>query len=398
MRRAVPLTLGSAALGLDAFVVAGILPVISADLHASVSAVGQMVTVFTLSYALLAPLCAAAAAGRPLRTVLLLALLVFTAGNVLTAVSSSLPLLLGARALAGVGAGLYSPMAAAAAAGLVAPERRGRALAMITGGMSTGVVLGVPLGLVLAQHAGWRSTMWLVVALTALAFAGIALYLPNVQAAAAPSVRARLGAMADRSVVAVALVTLAGSIASIGTYTYVSQLLGRTLHTSQITPDLWAWGLGGLLGSFAIGQLVDRWRDTRALVSTVLGILGTVLALLPLLGQQALGAGLLLFVWGAVGWSQVAPQQHRMLKLRPDDGTGAVSLNSSATYLGNAIGSAVGGVLLGCGLSPLGLPLILGVLALLGAVANLVWTPAAPAKDTGVGVTGPARGVPVDRP
>src|ERR1019366_4788800 len=159
MRRLLPLTIGSFALGLDAFVVAGILPIMSANLHHSVSAIGQMVTVFTLSYALLSPVFSTLLTGRSLRAVLLVALVVFTAGNVLTAMSSALP---GARAVAGIGAGLYSPMSVAAAAGLVPAERRGRALAMITGGMSSGVVLGVPIGLALAQAMGWRATIWLV--------------------------------------------------------------------------------------------------------------------------------------------------------------------------------------------------------------------------------------------
>jgi predicted MFS family arabinose efflux permease len=372
MRRLLPLTVGSLALGLDAFVVAGILPIMSANLHLSVSAVGQLVTAFTLSYALLSPVFATVLTGRSLRAVLLLALVVFTAGNVLTAVSSSLPLLLVARVVAGIGAGLYSPMSVAAAAGLVPAQRRGRALAMITGGMSTGVVLGVPLGLALAQAAGWRATIWLVVGLTVIAFIGIMAFLPTMHTtASAPSLRARFGVLTDHKVVTVALVTITCATASIGSYTYLSVLLGDTLHATNLTLYLWVWGLGGLIGSFAVGQIIDRWADTRALVSVIAGVLGIALLLLPIAGHQVFAVVPVLFVWGIAGWSSLAPQQHRMLAIREKDGTVAVSLNSSATYLGSSVGAGAGGALLGAGLSATVLPLVFGGVAVLCALLNL---------------------------
>jgi len=383
MRRLIPLTIGSFALGLDAFVVAGILPIMSANLHLSVSAIGQLVTVFTLSYALLSPVFSTLLTGRSLRAVLLMALLVFTAGNVLTATSSAFPALLAARAVAGIGAGLYSPMSVAAAAGLVPAERRGRALAMITGGMSSGVVLGVPIGLALAQAAGWRATIWLVVGLTVIAFIGIAAFLPDLRSAAsAPSLRARAGVLADRRVLTITLVTLTCATASIGSYTYLSALLGHALHATNLTLYLWVWGLGGLVGSFAVGQVIDRWADTRALVSVIAGVLGGALLLLPLADHHVATVLPVLFIWGIAGWSSLAPQQHRMLAVREKDGTVAVTLNSSATYLGSSVGAGIGGLLLGAGLSADVLPLLYGGVAALCALLNLA-TPAARPKRPG---------------
>lgn len=377
MRRLFPLTIGSFALGLDAFVVAGILPIISGNLHLPVSAVGQLVTVFTLSYALIAPVFATVLTGRSLRAVLLLALLVFTVGNVLTAVSSALPILLVARAIAGIGAGLYSPMSVAAAASLVTPERRGRALATITGGMSAGVVVGVPLGLLLAQQTGWRATIWLVVGLSVVAFVGIIAFLPSIRSAAsAPSLRARAAVLADRRVLSTALITITCATASIGSYTYLSAVLGQTLHATSLTPYLWVWGIGGLIGSFTIGHLIDRWWNTRGLVSLIAAALGVMLLLLPIAGYAVIAVLPVLFVWGIAGWSSIAPQQHRMLALRDKDGTVAVSLNSSATYLGNSIGAGIGGALLGAGMSAATLPLLFGAVAILAALVNLFATPA----------------------
>ncbi|MGW7556081.1 MFS transporter, partial [Streptomyces rimosus] len=174
MRKVWLLALGAFALGLDAYVMAGLLPVVAGDLRASVSLVGQMVTVFTLAYAVAAPLVAGLMAGVRPRVVIVVALGVFTVGNAVTALAPSLGALLAARVVAGAGAGVYAALSTAAASALVPGERRGRALALVMGGMSTGTVLGVPVGVLLAGHAGWRSTMWLVTGLGAVALVGLA--------------------------------------------------------------------------------------------------------------------------------------------------------------------------------------------------------------------------------
>jgi predicted MFS family arabinose efflux permease len=374
MKRLLILVIGSFALGLDAYIVAGILPVIGAEMNLPVSAVGQMVTVFTLAYALLSPVCATFVVGRPMRTVLLIALAVFTLGNVLSALAPSLVVLLVSRAVAGLGAGLYSPLSAAAAAEMVPAHRRGQALAVIVGGMSVGTAIGVPLGLTLAQHFGWRSTLWLVAVLGLAAMIAIATLMPSIAPAAAPSVRARLGVLTDRRVLSIVLITLFCSGTSIGMYTYVAPLLAQTLHTTAMSSYLWLWGVGGLAGSVLIGMLLDRWHNTKLMLSVILGFQGLVLLTLPLTATTAVGAALALFAWGAVGWGTLAPQQHRLLALRSEDGPVAVSLNASALYLGSSVGAGIGGALLGGGDAATTLAVTFGCAAVFAAALNLFVT------------------------
>jgi predicted MFS family arabinose efflux permease len=375
MRRVFPVTVGSFALGLDAFVVAGILPVIGGDLDVSVPVAGQLVTVFTLSYALLAPLGATLLAGRPLRMVLVLALLVFTLGNVIGALATSLPILMVSRVVAGLGAGIYAPMSAATAAALVRPEQKGRGLAMIMTGMSAGTVLGVPLGVVLARSAGWRSTLWLVVGVGVIAMACVGLALPKLTQAQPPSLRARASVLGDHRVLSIAAITVFCSGTSLGLFTYIAPLFGDLLNASDVTAFLVLWGLGGLLGSLFVGRLIDKWHDTRALLSVIFAVLGVSLVLLPLLGRSMAGSVALLLLWGATGWSCLTPQQHRLMALRPQEAAVAVSLNASALYLGSASGAALGGVLLAGGLQVTGLASVFGVAALAAGLLNLM-TPA----------------------
>ncbi|MFJ4341155.1 MFS transporter [Streptomyces sp. NPDC088915] len=374
------LALGSFAMGTDAYAMAGLLPDIGADLGVSVSLAGQSVTAFTLCYALAAPFLSAALARRGTRAVVVTALAVFVLANAGTALAGSYPVLLGTRALAGAGAGLFTPAAATAAVALVPPERRGRALGLVLGGMSAGTVLGVPLGLLVAAGAGWRAALWLVTGLGVLALLGTAVALPPVRGAAAPSPRERFAALARPRVAVVVAVTFTQTVASLGLYTYLEPVLHRTADVGSTVPYLWVWGIGGVCGSLLAGTLVDRTGRPALLSVALLGTLGGALALLPWTGSPPGLVLLPLLLWGAVGWAFVVPQQHRLLagegSGKAGSGAAAVGLNSSATYLGGAVGSALGGLALARGLDARWLPLPAAGVALAGVLLHLVAVPA----------------------
>ncbi|WP_411137286.1 MFS transporter [Streptomyces sp. C10] len=372
MRKVGLLTLGAFTLGLDAYVMAGLLPVLADDIGTRVSLAGQLVTVFTLAYALSAPLVAGLLSGVRPRALILAALAVFTLGNGATALAPSLGTLLLARAVAGAGAGVYSALSTAAAAALVPPERRGRALALVMGGMSAGTVLGVPLGVLLAEHTGWRTTMWLLTGLGAAALAGLAALLPPVPAGPAVPVRARLAALTDRAVAPVVAVSFLAAVASLGLYTYLAPVLAAAGGVGEVAPYLWAWGAGGVLGSVLAGPLVDRAGRVRMLVGGVLAVIVLAQALLPSLAAAALpGAVVALVAWGAAGWALQVPQQHRLLALCAERGTIVLALNNSALYLGSAVGSALGGLALGAGLAPNALPWVAAGVAAAGLALHL---------------------------
>ena len=143
-----------------------------------------MVTVFTLCYALSAPIFSTLLAGHSVRGILLIAISVFLLANVGSAFAHSFTQLMISRAIAGLGAGLFSPMAAAAAVSLVSPERKGRALGFILGGMGMGTVIGVPVGLLIAAHSQWHSVFLLVAALAFVALCGIFWRFPKLESKA----------------------------------------------------------------------------------------------------------------------------------------------------------------------------------------------------------------------
>lgn len=369
MKKVLLLAIGMFTLGFDAYVIAGLLPDIGTTFKIRDSQSGQAVSVFTLCYALAAPIFATILAGKPVRKILIFALAIFSVANGASALAPNFSTLLIARAFAGVGAGLYSPLAVTAAASLVSKEKRGRALGMTLGGMSMGTVIGVPLGLIIAERLGWQGTLGAVTAISVIALLGIIIWFPTFVSEAPPSLRQRFAMITNKQVSITVGITFLTSVASLGLYTYVATILYNLTASTSITPYLWVWGIGGVIGSFSIGTLIDRTGRPALLMMGILIILAISMFSLPL----TIGVPVLAFIpfllWGATGWASQAPQQHVLLLSHPNQGATAVALNSSFNYLGSAVGSALGGIVLLAGLTPSQLPYTAGgliVVALLG--------------------------------
>jgi len=167
------LAVGTFAIGTEAFMIAPMLPRIAHDLSVSVSVAGQLMSAFSLCYAVSSPFTTALTSHVGRKRLLISAMVVFCAANLLAAAASGYWQLMGARILLAASAGLYTPSAAALAAALVAPTLRGRALAIVSGGLTVAIALGVPLGAVVGAHFGWRTTFIGVALLAALAVVGL---------------------------------------------------------------------------------------------------------------------------------------------------------------------------------------------------------------------------------
>ncbi|MFI8961511.1 MFS transporter [Streptomyces sp. NPDC053493] len=370
------LALGTFAVGTDGMVIAGILGLVSHDLGVSISAAGQMITVFALAYALLAPVLATVTARLPRRHVLLSALAVFTVANALTALAPDYPVLLLTRVLAAAGAALYSPTASAVAASLVPPERRGRALATVMGGMTVATALGVPLGTWIGR-ADWRLTMWLVTALGAAAFAGLALFLRELPAPApAVSLRARLAPLADRQVLAATTTTFLVFVAVQTVFIYFTVVAAPATGGDQgrLTLLLLVTGLFSVLGSTVGGRVVDRYGP-RAVMLVAGGFATLVPAAYPWLMQSMPTALVAAALNPLAGWALAVALPARLVAVDPPNAPLLLSLNSTALYLGIAAAGGTGTAALGL-LGDRWFPLASAALMLLAlAVAALTTRP-----------------------
>lgn len=370
---AATLALGTFAVGTDTFVMAGLLPDISRSLDISLAAAGQLVSVFSFAYALLSPVLAALTATWPRRRLLVCALCLFAAGNVATALAPGYALALASRLVAAAGAAMFTPNAGAAAAAVAGSERRGRALAMVTLGLSSSLALGAPLGTAIGNAFGWQATMWFVAAMALVVAPAIGLRLPDVQPSSAPGLRGRLAPLSDRRVLGVLTVTWLAFTAIYLPYTYISAIFAPATGGSgeRVALLLLVLGLAGIVGNLTAGRLADRHGPRWVVVGATVGLTVVFLAMVP--ARQSFASAIaVVAVTGASAWSVTAPQQYRIMALLPAGAEAlGVSLNAAVTYVAIASAGLIGAIGLNVFHSAASLPLIAAASAAMAAL--LTW-------------------------
>jgi predicted MFS family arabinose efflux permease len=369
MKRIFFLAAGMFSMGCDNYIVVSLLTEIAASFHATVAAASQGVSVFRIAYGISAPLFAVMLARKQARYTLATALAVFFAGNLLTILAPSLAFYLVGRTISGIGAGLFTPLAAATAAQLVPVAKRGRALGILWGSNVSGTVLGGPVGLYLASIAGWQAGFLLILALCLSALFGVLFLLPLLEVGALPSLRQRLLALGNRRVLGVLGVTFVTAAGSLGLFTFAAPLTAGAAGT--VAQALWVWGIGGVVGGYSIGYVVDYTHKPRLVMAFVMAILMTAILAIPLVSSIPFLFFIPFFVWGLAGWATVTPQQHTLFELLPGQQSVLAALNGSALAIGGALGSSAAALIITQGIDVHKLPYFAALLifiALLGQV------------------------------
>ncbi|MFJ8749316.1 MFS transporter [Streptomyces sp. NPDC102441] len=348
-----PLVIAAVSLGIDAYVLAGVLPDMADSLASTAGGIGLGVTAFTAAYAAAGPFLSRVLVGRSTRTALLVALGTFNIGNLATALAPTLGIFLSSRVVAGAGAGVLTAVATATAGALVADHERGRAMAMVTFGLSAGTVAGVPLGMLIGEQVGWRGTMTFVVLIGVLSMLALALRsgtLPQL-----PTSRSGNGAVLRNPRVAfgIALSFVLG-MASLGLYTYLLPMADESGLKSWGFALVWAWGIGGVLGSGLIGRPLDT-LGPRRLMPVVPAFLLASFLIVWLVDSPAAWL-IATALWGASGWISVPVLQQALTRDRTEQAMPIIAFQMAAMYLGNAAGSALGSALLAGGVNADALP------------------------------------------
>lgn len=339
-----PLAVATFAVGTDAFVIAGLLPAIASDLDVSVAAAGQLVTVFALTLAVAAPVLSWLLSSCDRRKALQIALAVFVVGNIATALSPNYPIMMSARVLTALGAATITASASSAAVAIAPEERRGRAMALVIGGLTLSTALGMPLGNLIGS-VDWRLTLWAVAVLGVLAAIGISVWLPRVSLPAV-SLTARLAPLRQVKVLTILVATALVMGGHYTVYTYIGAITAGATTGSfphALTLILFAWGLGVLAGNFVAGF----WADKRSGLGVAVAALGggaVLLAISPLTVGHLVLLIVWAVVWGATDGMASVVQQHRLVTIAPASAPLLFGLNSSAIYVGVAMGAVLGGV------------------------------------------------------
>jgi DHA1 family inner membrane transport protein len=362
------LAIGGFGIGLTEFVISGLLSNVAADLGVSVPAAGGLIWGYALAVVVGAFTVTAVLVRRPPKTALLVLLALFVAGNALTAVAPGYAPAVAGRVVTALCHGGFFGIGAVVAADLVPAHRRAGAIAVMFGGLTLANVLGVPFGTFIGQQLGWRTAFWIIAALGLLAMAGIATLVPNLPAPPVSRTSNQYRVLGRRQVIVSMALTMTMFGGLFGAFIYVEPLVTHITGYSQSAVPwlLIAFGVGLFAGNIVGGRAADKNLGTT--LRTLAVLLPLVLIGYGLVASWRIPVAIVLVLLGFVGFAATPAFQLRVMRFAGDAPTLASSANIAAFNLGNAIGSALGGLAISIGLGWRS-PIFVGAaMALIGTV------------------------------
>jgi DHA1 family inner membrane transport protein len=373
-RALLALAIGAFGIGTTEFVVMGMLPEIADGLGVSVSAVGMLISAYAVGVVVGAPTLTAVGLRFTPRQTLVSLMVVFVVGNALAALAPTYELLVAARVFTALAHGSFFGVGAVAARRLVPPAHATRAISLMITGLTLANVIGVPLGTFVAQQASWRIVLGAIALIGVVTIAGLLAWMPD-DAGEPTDLRGELRAFRRGQVWLVLGLTMVGFSALFAVYSYVSPILTELggIPTAWVTPVLALFGIGTTVGTLAGGRLGDRYGFAFVAVG-LLGMAGVLVAF-AFLARTTLAAVVLLVVFGTLSFALGPVVQNAVIDAARVPGGSLVSAaNQGAFNVANAVGAALGALVISQGFGYTAPIWVAAVLALIGAgIAVLAW-------------------------
>ncbi|CEF17907.1 MFS transporter [Staphylococcus xylosus] len=337
--------------GMVEMMVAGIMNLMSNDLHVSEAIVGQLVTLYAITFAIAGPILVKLTNRFSPRPVLLWALAIFIIGNVIIAMAPNFSILVFGRILSSAAAALIVVKILALTALLTAPQHRGKMIGIVYSGFSGANVFGVPIGTIIGDLVGWRYTFLFIVAVSVLVGILMYFYVPQPQfemPKAGTETTQRTSSyskiLRPAEIVKYLSITFLLLVANSVTFIYINPLMLKSGHDlSFVSIALLINGVAGVIGTSMGGFLSDKLTSKRWLT-----IATTIFIVMMLILNVFLpGTGLLLmviFIWNIMQWSTNPAVQSGVIEHVEGDTSQVMSWNMSSLNAGIGIGGIVGGL------------------------------------------------------
>jgi MFS transporter, DHA1 family, putative efflux transporter len=331
--------------GTSQFIIVGVLDQIAASLEISLSKAGQLVSVYALSSAIGAPFIMMATAKMSQRAQLLLSLVIFSLGIFAMLLFQSYLLIVISRMVVGAGAGVFVVIAYGISAKLAEQGKQGAAMSNIAMGFSLALVLGIPLGRLIAAYSTWQTIFWMIGMLSLLSLVVVERNIPKTRCEPPVALRAQLLYFKQPKILSALGITFLFFISYSLINTYIMPLLFsiRPISEHEISTILFALGIASFIGSKVAGFLADRIGISPALLRSM-ALYALILVLLCFTSHSLLLSSLLLFIWMSAAWTFGPTQSIHLASIAPEASGILLSLNSSFVQFGFAIGAAVGGI------------------------------------------------------
>lgn len=337
--------------GMVEMMVAGIMNLMSIDLHVSEAIIGQLVTLYAITFAIAGPILVKITNRFSPRPVLLYALLAFIVGNMIIAFAPNFSILVFGRIISSAAAALIVVKILALTALLTAPQHRGKMIGIVYSGFSGANVLGVPIGTIIGDLVGWRYTFLFIVFVSVLVGILMYFYVPQPQYQTVNTESSTKQRESNYSkilrpgeVAKFLAITFLLLVANSVTFIYINPLMLSSGHDlSFVSIVLLINGVAGVIGTSMGGFLSDKLTSKRWLtIATIIFI--TMMLLLNLFLSVTGVLLMIIFIWNIMQWSTNPAVQSGIIEHVEGDTSQVMSWNMSSLNAGIGIGGIVGGL------------------------------------------------------
>ncbi|PRT21485.1 MFS transporter [Bacillus wiedmannii] len=341
------LAIAAFVVGTVELIIGGTLDLVANDLGVSISAAGQLITIFSVVFALSGPVSLAITGKFERKRLYIGALSIFLIGNIISAFSVNYGMLMFSRVICAASGSLIIALSVTLASSVVEPHFRARAIGIIFMGISGSLVLGVPLGLVLGNAYGWRAPFVLISVLTVIAIACISLFLTKVPPTSVLSIREQIATLKDKKIVSAQLTSFLFLTGHLTLYAYLTPFLKDVMHVEAdwISVFYFIFGIAAVLGGGLGGLLADKWGSKKSIISIII-VFACAIFILPMMTFSFPLFIIMMGIWSMLSWAISPAQQNYLIEIAPESAGIQQSLNNSALHLGIALGSTVGGVVI----------------------------------------------------
>lgn len=352
--RLVLLTLAAGAFGIGTteFAISGLMPGIATDFDLSVTTAGWAATAYALGVFVGAPIMILVGQRFEKKKFLLILLVLFVVGSLLTAFAPAFPIVLVGRVISSLTHAAFIGIGSIIASRAVPAHRRTSAIAFMFSGMTLATLIGTPAATWVSTELSWRVSFLGITAVGLIALLGVLAFIPTNTSDESFDIAAEVRAFKNPQLLLAMLVTILGPAGFFTSITYISSItMGATG-----TPESWipvymlVFGLGLFLGNIAGGRLADR--NLMGLLLGSLALLTAALLAFWLFAGNVVVAFVAVFLMAAAGFSTVSPIQRLVMERAEAAGAAnlAASMNIGMFNLGNAIGAWLGGLVISAGL------------------------------------------------
>ncbi|MGE1212477.1 MFS transporter [Bacillus pumilus] len=341
------LALAAFLIGTIEYIITGIIQMVADDLHVTTSVAGLLVTSLALSAAIGAPIVIALTINIDRKKILSWMLMIFILSNVITSVSHSFEMVMMTRILQGISGGTAIVVATAVATRLVEREKRGTAIGIILMGLSSSLVLGVPIGTFLSSIIGWKALFAAIGLITLIPLIVVYRRIPSMKEQEPVTLRMQLSILKDKRILLAVAVTLfyVGGYSTLFTYLTPFLQASANLSITEISGILLLAGICSFLGSSLGGMAADKKGPIFTIFTGIILQIIMLMLLAFVTGNLVVMVAVIM-IWMIATWSTSPAQQLYLVTLVPKSPDIALSVNTSFIQFGFALGSGVGGVVL----------------------------------------------------